>query len=309
MRSAGEHLNEEKAEDHDEDEDLEEGRDKSKGQKYQKMKKELPDHVIDLIETQSMKASSPREFKTTVINKLFKRNAKGKLVLNLEDQLFQEHKKVYLNKYKKDKETALPEAIMRGLYFNNSQAAFDDAKKAGDIVPVEEGGKTFWSFQSLEKGTVHGKVEEQSLKQSKKVNAQQHTLLGDCFNEVGWSLNYQDKDVKALASGKKIPSSILDIVKQATESQAKLMKEAMVMIKSWKGEKDDEFLVKMKQGHAVCSQNLAKLQHMKEFEELPNNLPANRENLDDLMMGMAVHTKEYNELVETCRGRLRALKK
>ena len=72
--------------------EVESGRDKAKGQKYAKMKDSLPEHIVDLVEKQSVKAASPRDYKTMVINKLFKRNANGKLELNLDDQFFQEHK-------------------------------------------------------------------------------------------------------------------------------------------------------------------------------------------------------------------------
>ena len=62
----------------------------------------------------------------------------------------------------------------------------------------------------------------------------------------------------------------------------------------------------MKKGHAVTTQNLAKLSHMKEFGELPDEMDATKENLDKIMMEMAKHTKEYNILVETTRGYVRA---
>ena len=302
-RDADEHAD-------DDDEHEGEGRDKSKGQKYQKMKGQLPEHVVDLIEKESQRASSPREFKTMIINRLYKRNSAGKLVLNLDDHLFTEHKKVFTKKYSNEKETALPEGIMRGLYFNNSQVAMDQAKKDGDIVAVDVGnGKTFWAFQSYVKGQESGKLEEQTINQNKKISKDQHQLLQGAFASVDWEWNYVDKDVKALADGNKIPPAILNIVSQATDSQTKLMKEAMTMIKGWKGDKDSENLVLLKKGHAKCNQNLAQLQHMKEFHELPGDLDPSRANIDKVMLEMATHTKQYNELVETCRGLARAAKK
>ena len=308
MKAVATHEQEE-IDDHDEEE-TEAGRDKSKGQKYVKMKNELPEHVVDLIEKQSAKSASPREFKTQIINKLFTRDSNGKLVLNLDDPVFTEHKKIFMKKYSKETETALPESVLRGLYFNNSQTALDEAKAAGDVVPVERpDGRTFWCFEAMEKGVVAGKMEEQEINQKKKVSKDQLKLLADNFAAVGWTWKYQDKDVSSLADAKKIPAAILNIVNQATDSQSKLMKEAMSMIKNWKGEKENRDLVALKHGHATCSQNLAKLQHMKEFQELPGDMAPTRANLDKIMMEMAVHTKDYNELVETCRGRLRALKK
>eukprot|EP00435_Cladocopium_sp_Y103_P068899 s184_g32.t1 len=60
----------EKKQTRDEEQD---GRDKSKGQKYVKMRHQLPSHVVDLIEKESQKCASPCEFKTNCINHLFKR--------------------------------------------------------------------------------------------------------------------------------------------------------------------------------------------------------------------------------------------
>lgn len=293
----------------DSDEAGEAGRDKSKGQKYAKMKHELPDHVVDLVEKESLKSSSPRDFKTMVINRLYKRNEAGKLVLNLEDELFSEHKKVYARKYSKEKDVALPESIMRGLYFGNCQKTMDQAKADGDIIPVDCGnGKQFWSFTSFTKGTESGRLEEQDLSQKKKVSKDQAKMLSQAFQEIGWSWKYGEKDVKAIADGKKIPQPILQLVNQANDSQQKLAKEAMTLIKGWHGNSGDDRLVKLKKGHAVCQQNLAKLSHMKEFQELPDDLEATKANLDKIMQDMAVFTKDYNILVETSRGALRALR-
>ena len=296
------------AEDEADENSEDHGRDKAKGQKFAKMRSSLPDHVIDLFERESAKASSPRQYKTMIINKLFVRDASGKLVLNLEDELFQEHKKIFSKKYAREEESAMPELVMRGLYFANSETAMEEAKKRGEIIPVDCGNdKVFWAFTTFSKGVETGRLEEQSLLSKKKVSKEQAKLLAEAFKHVGWSWKYQDKDIAKLSDGQ-IPPVILTLVTQATESQQKLAKEAMIMIKNWKGAKADERLVKLKKGHAVCNTNLAKLAHMREFHELPDDMEPTRTNLDKLMQEMAAHTKEYNELVETCRGVLRSLK-
>ena len=65
-------------------------------------------------------------------------------------------------------------------------------------------------------------------------------------------------------------------------------------------------MMKLKRGHATCTVNLAKLAHMKEFRELPDE--PTKGNLDNLMQEMALHTKSYNELIETSKGILRSQK-
>ena len=242
-------------------------RDKSKGQKYKAMKNELPEHVVDLIEKESLRKSSPREFKTQIINALFVRNDSGKLELNLSDPVFQEHKRLYTKRFAKETDTAVPESIMKGLYFHNDAHAFESAKAKGDIVEVDCGnGKSFWAFSSYKKGKEVGSVEEQTLSSSKKIDKNQAKLLREAFQGVGWNWDYKEADVQKMINGNTIPPSIQTLVKQATDSQSKLSKEALVLIKGWQGDASDEKLIRLKRGHNTCQNNLTKLQYMKEFK-------------------------------------------
>ena len=114
--------------------------------------------------------------------------------------------------------------------------------------------------------------------------------------------------MKKLENDGKIPDAIINLVQQASDSQVKLSKEAMAIIKGWPGDKKDERLIKLKQGHAQCSMYLAKLSHMRDFQELPDGLSPTKSNLDALMKTMAEDTRAYNELVECCRGVVRSIK-
>ena len=309
MRKGAEEMDgKEDPDDDSEGEDDEQGRDKSKGQKFSKMKDDLPAYVLDLIEKQSKKSASPREWKTKCINRLFVRDKNNKLVLNLSDSLFEEHRRIYNERYAKEEDHAMPESIMKGLYFGNDEGAFERAKKAGDIEEIDCNGKSLWAYTSYKRGKKTGTFEEQSLKGGKKVDQEQQRLLMDAFKSVGWKWNFQEKDMKKLENDGKIPQALIHLVQQASDSQVKLSREAMAIIKSWPGDKKDERLTKLKQGHAQCSQNLAKLSHMKEFQELPDGLSPTKSNLDGLMKGMAEHTKNYNELVECCQGVVRSIK-
>ena len=255
-------------------------RDKSKGQKYAKMRDQLPNYVQDLIEQQGKKTSSPREWKTKCINKLFVRDASGKLQLNLQDNLFQEHRKIFSQRYAKEEDVALPETIMKGLYFGNSDTAMDQAKEKGDIEEVECNGKTLWKFTEYRKGVKSGSAQEQILSGKSTVNKEQEKLLKDAFEGVGWDWSYaKPKDVKIFEEGSTIPKSIMNLVNQAADSQSKLMKEAMSLIKNWAGgKKDEDSLVKLKRGHTVCQTHLAKLGHMRDFKELPDGLESTKKN-------------------------------
>eukprot|EP00435_Cladocopium_sp_Y103_P030562 s2305_g7.t1 len=171
------------------------GRDKAKGQKSRKMKSELPEHVIDLRERQSQKASSPRLFKTQIINKLFRRTPSRRLEINLEDELFSEHRRVSQKRFSKEKETAYPESILRGLYFGNSQEALDRAKQAGEVDPLEhESGKAFCAFKSMTRGIENAKVEEQLPSSHKKIKSP-----GGCGSDLKPTKSNLDKLMQDMA--------------------------------------------------------------------------------------------------------------
>lgn len=150
--------------DDNDDEELEEGsgeenadsskRDKGKAIKFAAMKSKLPQHIVDLYDRESASHASPRSFKTLIINKLFKKLPSGRFQLCTNDPMFVEAKTLFEKKYSNDKEKSLPKSIMRGLYFQGSEAAFQDAVNAGDIYSWtnEEDGKEYWSFNSKETG-------------------------------------------------------------------------------------------------------------------------------------------------------------
>ena len=287
-----------------EEEDL---RDKAKGQKYAKLKDSLPDYIVDLVEVQSKKSVSPRDFKTKVINRLFTKSSNGKLELNLSDSMFEEHKRIFTKKYHGEEDAAMPESILKGLYFGNDSVAFENAKKNGDIQEVDVDGKSFWAFKTYKKGVIRGTSEEQTLKGHQKIDRSQSKLLKEVFKSVGWDWSYVEGDVKKMITDHKIPSAVLNLVKQATESQSKLAKEAMTLIKSWPDAKDSR-LKDLKNGYAETQLNLTKLTHMKEFCELPGDEEPTKANLDKLMQAMAQHVQRFNEMVETCRGVVRSKK-
>ena len=138
----------------DEEEEQDTKRDKGKAIKFASMKSKLPQHIIDLYDKESAGHASPRLFKSLIVNKLFKKLPSGRFQLCTNDPMFLEAKTLYEKKYSHDKEKSLPKSIMRGLYFQGSEASFQEAVNAGDIYSWtdEDDGKEYWSFNSKETG-------------------------------------------------------------------------------------------------------------------------------------------------------------
>ena len=77
-------------------------RDKGKGVKFQKIKSQLPQHIQHMYDVDALQHSSPREFRTMIINKLFKRQGNGTLVLNTKDAVFEESRNDFERNFGKE---------------------------------------------------------------------------------------------------------------------------------------------------------------------------------------------------------------
>lgn len=127
-------------------------RDKGKSLKFNQMRKNLPSHIQHLYDVEAANKSSPRAFRTSIINQLFKRLPNGRYELVADQPFFNEAKKLYDKKYGKESEQGFPKAVMRGLYFHNDEKAFNQALEEGDIYRISSEGKEFFAFRSVETG-------------------------------------------------------------------------------------------------------------------------------------------------------------
>ncbi|CAJ1429134.1 unnamed protein product [Effrenium voratum] len=290
----------------DEDNYESDGRDKGKAIKYAKMKSELPHHIVDLVENESRKSAHPRDAKTQAINRLFRRMPGGRLELNVQDRLFTEHQKLYTKRYGRKEDTSLPESIMKGLYFNNSDSAFENAKAKGEIHEVRgEDGKPYWSFKSFVAGQETGTDNSQIITGSKKITQKHGDLFCEALARMEWKFELKDKDVAAFGSKKKLPEPAAGLVKQALDAQDKLSKEGLRLIKKWNGSSDDEHLVKLKKGYASCLRFTGQLQHIREFHEI-EGAETTYANFQKLMLEIATATEAYNTDIELFKGKIKA---
>ena len=118
------------------------------------MQKDLPPHILDLYEREAMSKSSPRAFRTNIINQLFTKLPNGRYRLDVDKPMFKEAKEMFERRYGSEKEKGYPRTVKKGLYFQNSDQAFEHALQEGEIYKIERNGKVFYAFQSVEAGTV-----------------------------------------------------------------------------------------------------------------------------------------------------------
>ncbi|CAK9091527.1 unnamed protein product [Durusdinium trenchii] len=207
-------------------------RDKGKNLKFNSMRRSLPAHIIHLYDTEALSKPSPREFRTQVINQLFTKLKNGRYSLNAEKPMFQEAKKLYERKYGKDSETGLPKSVLKGLYFQNSESAFQEAISSGDVyVMNSEDGVEFFGFRKIEAGRERGTTREQSVLKEKKITADQSNCLEDLLEQLNWSFNWKKTDSKSMVEGEKLPESVLKLLTQAITSETKLSGDAFKLLK------------------------------------------------------------------------------
>ena len=72
------------------DEDPDVVRDKGKGEKWAKMKAsdKLPAYIVDMYEKEARTQASPRKLRSTMVNKLFTKQADGSYTINLQDTMY-----------------------------------------------------------------------------------------------------------------------------------------------------------------------------------------------------------------------------
>jgi hypothetical protein len=177
-------------------------RDKGKGVKFQKIKSQLPQHIQHMYDVDALQHSSPREFRTMIINKLFKRQGNGTLVLNTKDAVFEESRTVFERKFGKDQSKAMPKSLLVGLYFQGNNETVQAAGEAGDIEEIEDQGKTFYAFKELKSGTERGAVKNQNFNAGgQKLSSNEYYDVVALVDSLGWSFSVAPKDAKQLALG------------------------------------------------------------------------------------------------------------
>ena len=109
----------------DSEDPQEEKRDKGKAEKFKAMRGQLPSHILNLYDDAANSKSSPRAFRTQLVNALFDKTSSGRYILRDDKPMFTEHKALYEKRYNKDAHVALPRGVMLGLYFHNSFFIFN----------------------------------------------------------------------------------------------------------------------------------------------------------------------------------------
>ena len=288
-------------EEEDEDDDA---RDKGKGQKFAKLKSQLPAHILDLYENEAKKQAQPREFRTMIINKLFTKLPNGHYALNAKDPMFEEHKTIMDKKFGIDEHMALPRSIMRGKYFNGSNEALDEAVAEGALKRTIIDGQEFFAFRMIRAGISKEATHTQTISKKKQITNDQYALMSQTMGSLGWTFDFSSPaQQKALDNGK-LTEEMETLLGQAKDSNDKLHKEALKICAKIKP--DSKHYGPLKKGITIMDKNLNGIGHVLTWKELPEEVPITKEKLEKFIFGIAESTEQMNELVMTTKAALKS---
>ena len=279
-------------------------RDKGKGQKFAKVKANLPPHILDLYENEAKKHSSPRDFRTMIINKLFTRLPNGQLQLNCKAPVFEEHKTMMERKFGTDEHKALPRSIMKGKYFSNDNAALDAAVAEGSVKVTVVDGSEFYAFRVLKAGIEKSTNQTQTIKGAMKITSDQYAVMASTIGALGWSFDFDAKVPHKLLDSGKLSDAMAIVLGQAKESNEKLQKESMKILS--KLNTSSSLFAPLKKGITTMDKNLQNISHVLTWKELPDETAVTKEKFDKFIFEVAEATEKMNELVLTTKAALKA---
>ncbi|CAE7789097.1 unnamed protein product [Symbiodinium sp. CCMP2592] len=267
-------------------------RDKGKAEKFKAMKLagSLPPYVLDLYDKEADKKESPRAFRTTIINSLFKRCKSGRYSLVDNSPLFTEAKRVFEKKFGVDLKEAYPPLVMRGLFFNNSQAAMDRAMTAGQIQEIKtEEGTVMYTFRKVATGTERGCETDLGYKKQRRGTPQQAAQLEDLFNTLEWSVDFKTVDPSKIQPDDFAPRDLDSGHHPPFEREHEAAEEDS---NEWNNEWKN-----LKACYMHAQKILSDLRHVMSFKEMPGGETICKQSFEQFIKVVAQKTLSHNEAV------------
>jgi hypothetical protein len=188
-----------------EDEGVDVKRDRCKKQKFDTLlaQNKLPNHITDMWFQGSKSVKNKRDFQTKIINNLFHRDTSGKLIMKPEAPFFSSYKQTVEKNAFKVEQVGVPRGVFKGMYFQNSEEALQEAIDNGEVEVVTQGGKDWYSFISLKKTHEVSKVSGQKVVgQQKKIDADACKGMDEAFEKLDWSFQPKARSESSIADAK-----------------------------------------------------------------------------------------------------------
>ena len=126
------------------------------------------------------------------------------------------------------------------------------------------------------------------------------------FRSVGWSIQKKGPDgPEMIQEDGGISEQATQLLRQAVESQNKLLKDGQVLLKGGKI-KEGPTVVALKKGCASATQMANQLLTIIDFGIMPDGRDVCKTELEKFLKSVAMATAEFNALIETTKGKIRS---
>ena len=150
-----------------------------------------------------------------------------------------------------------------------------------DFVPFQVPPKK--TKQLVDVFDSRGVEQTTGVDKQKKVTKEQATLLSDLMLKLEWNFKPKPNDIQTFIEGNKLSDSVKKLLSQAHNSELKLSKEAMLLMK--KMDEGSQIFKDLKKGYTAAQQHIQDLKHISDFKELPtaSDTPMSQQSFNDAM--------------------------
>lgn len=294
-------------------------RHRGKAKKFKKMADSgaIPDHIWEMFQTEAAKHPKPRQFKTELINKLFKEDGNGGYIMCAEDPWFQQQKEMFHKKYGKDEQQGTPRDVFVYQVFHGNSEALDAAIQNGSVQQWTQDGIPFCGFRKTKAGVENARKDKSQIG-AKQVDLKdsQYQAINKAFKTLSWSFGNQEVaeggasvGAPSSSSGKRkqledvgLTKQMVEILQDAKNAHEKLHSTAMKLLnKCSAGEDKKDFKTTVM---ALKSWSL-KNDHILTWKELPDESALTPTNFQAFMSEQAESTRKLNEEVEKFKALLK----
>ena len=207
----------------DDDDGSEAKRDLAKARKFKRMADAgaIPEHIQEALSKAKTRAS-----RTSLINELFEKNDRGKLILKADKPVFQTKKAAKHQKFGRDETIGVPKDVLLHRDYRGDETALEASIAKGTVVVWRQDGVEFAGYRQTVAGI--GKVvEDKSETKSgeKEINNDTFQVLDKAFRGMTFSFDQDDQPRQAIAA-EPASSKEPQVLKQFTDAQKSLLEEA-----------------------------------------------------------------------------------
>ena len=304
----------------DENDKEEQKRQRGKAKKFKRMADAgaIPDHIWEMFSKEAAKHPKPRQFKTMLINKLFKEDGSGGYIMCAEDPWFQQQKEIFHKRYGKDEQQGTPRDVFLYQVFHGNSDALDQAIQNGSVQQWKQDGIPFCGFRKTKAGVENTRQDITKIGAKEvKLGDSQYQALSKAFKTLSWS--FGDQQLCDGGTGEGAPSSssgqrkavedvgltkeMVTTLQDAKNAQEKLHATAMKLLHKCSSVADQqEFKATVKALKGWSQKNEYVLSWKK---ELPDESPLTPTNFAAYITDQAESTRKLNEEVEKFKALLK----